>query len=183
MTTLESAATAIQHINIVRHLLPEEGNFPNNSRLPLIVYKGAVKTTDRKIIEDLLESNAWGNVWKDGIYDFHHYHSTAHEVLIAVNGVARVQFGGPSGVTLTVDPGDVVVIPAGVAHCLIEGDENFNVIGAYPQGQSYDLKKGAANEKADAEKNIKAVPLPESDPVYGVDGPLLKNWRAENLKD
>ena len=58
----------------------------------------------------------WSNAWRNGIYPFHHFHSIAHEVLGIATGEVRVMFGGSAGQELMVQAGDVVVIPAGVAH-------------------------------------------------------------------
>jgi len=179
MKTLENVTAAIQNLNIIRHVLTDDGQFPNNGRLPLLVYQNVLQATDRKTIQDLFESNSWTNAWEDGIYNFHHYHSTAHEVLAASKGTARIQFGGPSGVALSLNVGDVVVIPAGVAHCFLEGDTDFKVVGAYPDNQSYDLLKGEPQDRPKADQNIQSLSLPENDPIYGADGPLLKNWKTK----
>jgi uncharacterized protein YjlB len=176
MRSLEEATTAVQHINIIRHNLKDDGTFPNNTLLPLLIYKKAIVSPDADLIEELFESNRWVNAWRNGVYDYQHYHSTAHEVLGVVRGSARIQFGGASGVTIPLEAGDVVIIPAGVAHKSLESDDDFLVIGAYPEGQEYDIMKGDDGERPEADENIKKVELPESDPVYGVDGPLLKNW-------
>jgi uncharacterized protein YjlB len=172
---------AIQKLNIIRHILQDDGLFPNNALLPLLVYEKAVQipsSNPAKKIIDFLETNAWVNAWEDGVYDFHHYHSTAHEVLIIIKGSARIQFGGPSGVSQLLEKGDAVVIPAGVAHKAIDVYDNFTCIGAYPTGQDYDIKKGLKEEREEAIHNIKSLPLPTADPIYGVDGPLLNNWKT-----
>jgi uncharacterized protein YjlB len=176
MKSLEDATKALQQVNIVRHLIKDDGQFPNNALLPLLIYQKAISDTDHQLIEELFESNRWINSWRDGIYDYHHYHSTAHEVLGVIRGTARVQFGGPSGVTVPIESGDVVIIPAGVSHMCLECEDSFQVVGAYPEGQEYDIMKGNKDERPRADENIRKVPLPQSDPVYGSDGPLLKNW-------
>ena len=154
-----------------------DGAIPN-SRLPLLVYRNAVPP-DAAAIEALFAANRWPPAWRDGVHPFHHFHSTAHEVLVALNGSARVQFGGPNGITLNFEKGDVVIIPAGVAHCKIDGTNGFTCLGAYPEGQKYDMNYGRPGERPGVDKNIKAVPLPENDPLYGTDGPLVKNWLSE----
>ena len=182
MRSLAEATEAIQNINIGRHLLRDDGTFPNNGLLPLLIYKGAFNISGPKAgdtVEEIFESNGWTNTWQDGIYDYHHYHSTAHEVLGVVEGHALIQFGGPAGISVALEPGDVVIIPAGVAHKNISGDEDFLVVGAYPDGQDYDLNYGKRIERPNADVNIKKVPLPKTDPVYGMDGPVLKNWQGE----
>jgi uncharacterized protein YjlB len=170
----------IQNINIVRHILADDGTFPNNGLLPLLIYQKAVHLPEKhagKKIREFLETNGWVNAWENGVYDFHHYHSTAHEVLVTVKGSARIQFGGPSGVAFLLEQGDAVVIPAGVAHKAIDVYDDFSCIGAYPMGQEYDIMKGEEGEHERALENIKNVPLPLADPIYGTDGPLLNNWK------
>jgi uncharacterized protein YjlB len=177
MNSLEEAATALQLVNIVRHRIPSAGNFPNNNALSLLLFEAALSNRSADVVRELFESNRWVNSWVNGIYDYHHYHSTAHEVLAILDGYAQVMFGGPEGIGVHANQGDVIIIPAGVAHKCTNASDNFKVLGAYPEGQDYDILKGvSAEEKSSAEKNIKAVPLPVSDPVYGIDGPLKKEW-------
>jgi uncharacterized protein YjlB len=179
MKSLVEFVNPIQQVNIIRHLLPEEGNFPNNGHLALLVYRNVFRLEghdEARSIEELLESNGWSNAWRDGIYDYHHYHSITHEVLVVIQGSARIQFGGPSGISLMVNAGDVIIIPAGVAHKNLGGEENFKCVGAYPNGMDYDMNYGKPEERAKADQNIKNVPLPESDPIFGMSGPLIKEW-------
>lgn len=183
MKSLVEATGPVQQINIVRHLIAEDENFPNNGLLPLLVYRKAFRfpnDEDRgKTVSEVFESNGWVNSWQDGIFDFHHYHSTAHEVLGIVSGSGRVQFGGPNGLSLLLEEGDVVIIPAGVAHKNISEDSDIVCVGAYPEGQSYDLMRGKPEELDKAMTALKNLPLPEADPLYGVNGPLMKNWISE----
>jgi uncharacterized protein YjlB len=182
MKSLVDTIQPIQKINIVRPILAEDGAFPNNGLLPLMLYRQALSIDDDKgtdIVKEILETNSWTNSWVDGIYDYQHYHSTAHEVLVAIKGSAQVQFGGPNGITLTIEKGDVVIIPAGVAHKKIDDTDGFTCVGAYPEGQRNDMNYGKGGERPVTDQNIKKVPLPENDPIYGSDGPLIKNWFSE----
>lgn len=179
MKSLIELANPIQHVNIIRHHITDDGNFPNNGHLALLVYRNALrldKTIEGKEIETLFESNGWANAWQDGVYDYHHYHSITHEVMGVIDGTARIQFGGPSGISIMVERGDVIIIPAGIAHKNIGGDEIFKCVGAYPEGKDYDLNYGKPGERPKADENIKNVPLPEHDPVFGAAGPLIKEW-------
>jgi uncharacterized protein YjlB len=88
-----------------------------------VIYKSAVRLPEAldpaAVFEDLFESNGWGGSWRDGIYDYAHYHSRIHEVLGIARGSGRVQFGGPKGRTLVLKAGDVAILPAGMGHqCL-----------------------------------------------------------------
>jgi uncharacterized protein YjlB len=160
-------------------LLKDDGTFPNHGKLPLTVYQGILvlpQSNPAAVVETLFELNGWRGCWRNGIYGFHHYHSTAHEVLGVYGGSAQVQMGGDHGATLTVACGDVIIIPAGVAHKNLGADGDFRVVGAYPQGQGPDMCYGKAGERPRADKNISKVTLPKMDPAYGVDGPLNKHW-------
>lgn len=182
MNSLAEATQPLQRVNIVRHILTDDGKFPNNGLLPLLLYREAYQPPQHEatsFIKELLETNSWGSAWEDGIYDYDHYHSTAHEVIIVTKGSVRVQFGGPNGISLTLEKGDVVIIPAGVAHKKIDDADGFLCVGAYPNGQEYDMNYGDKAERPRADENIKNLPLPENDPLYGKDGPLIKNWFSE----
>ena len=155
----------------------DDGTFPN-SRLPLILYRMAVKLAgdDRAFFEQLFAANGWKGSWRNGIYPYHHYHSTAHEVLGVYRGSAKVQLGGEHGVVHEVHPGDVIIIPAGVAHKNLGSSGDFGVVGAYPEGQDWDMNYGKPSERPTSDRNIRRVALPKADPVYGVAGPLMEKW-------
>ncbi len=164
---------------VINQCLKDDGSFPNNERLPLLVYQGALAlphSNPAAMVEDLFESNGWNGTWRNGIYGFHHYHSTAHEVLGVFGGYAKVQLGGEKGITLTVRRGDVVIIPAGVAHKNLGAGGNFGVVGAYPSRQRPDMCYGKAGERPQADDRIAGVSLPRMDPIYGVSGPLKAHW-------
>lgn len=128
--------------------------------------------------EGRFQKHQWVDCWRNGIYDYHHFHSTSHEVLGIYRGSAKVQFGGPQGVILEVQAGDVVVIPAGVAHKNLGSSSDFGVVGAYPEGFEPDMNYGKSEEHPKVDQNISAVPVPLSDPVYGDHGPLFQHWAA-----
>jgi len=165
---------------VTSKILKGDKAFPNNEKLPLLIYQGAfelLQDDPASQIEAVFDSNVWGGIWRNGIYSYHHYHSNAHEVLACYSGSAYVQFGGPSGITVSFDPGDVVIIPAGVAHKNISASANFRTVGAYPHGQNnYDLRRGLPGERPKVDDHIARVPLPASDPVYGASGPMVLEW-------
>jgi uncharacterized protein YjlB len=181
MESVSKITGPIQHVNIVRHILADDGQFPNNALLPLLVYRKAIHlpSSERSnTVLQLFEDNGWTGGWENGVFDYHHYHSTAHEVLCVIQGTVRLQFGGPGGVSVFLEEGDVVIIPAGVAHKNISGHDDFKCVGAYPDGQRYDINYGRSGERPRADENIKLLPLPQSDPVFGMGGPLIKNWES-----
>ncbi|HKQ38927.1 MAG TPA: cupin domain-containing protein [Verrucomicrobiae bacterium] len=156
------------------------GNIPN-SQLPLLVYRRAARLQSNdpaSVFEKLFEANGWTDSWRNGIYDYHHYHSTAHEVLGVYQGHATVNFGGEGGPITKVWPGDVIIIPAGVSHKNLGASPDFGVVGAYPDGQKVDMHHGKPDERAKAEKNISELPMPEQDPVQGNNGPLFQYWEV-----
>lgn len=160
--------------------LKDDGIFPN-SGLPALIYRGAISmsgTDPAAIFERLFEANGWAGSWRNGIYSYHHYHSTAHEVLGIYRGSAKVQLGGEKGIIHEARAGDVIVIPAGVAHKNLGSSQDFGVVGAYPKGQDWDMNYGKAGERPRAEQNIARVKLPKMDPVFGERGPLIAKWRV-----
>jgi uncharacterized protein YjlB len=155
----------------------DDGTFPN-SRLPLLFYKAAIAPEEASPegFERLFADHGWPPQWRSGVYPFHHYHSTSHETLGIARGTARLMLGGPRGGEFDVAAGDVIVIPAGVAHRRLSASGDFLVVGAYPPGMDWDLLKGRAGERPEADRHIAAVPKPASDPVLGTGG-LPDLWR------
>ena len=161
---------------VERCTFDDAGGIPN-SRLPVIVYRHVDRARQAHACEELFAGNGWFGGWVDGIFSFHHFHSTAHEVLGIVAGSAEVVLGGPSGRRVEVVQGDVLVLPAGTGHCN-GGSSGLLVVGAYPDGMPWDLCRGDPAEREEVLANIAAVPLPAADPVHGRDGPLSEIWGA-----
>lgn len=164
------------------HKLRDDGTFPNNEKLPLIIYVQAIGLFDgnvASVMESVFRSNDWSNSWRNGIYDYHHYHSIAHEVIGIYQGKVKVELGGPEqGIEIDAKAGDIIIIPAGVVHKNLEASADFACVGAYPPGQYFDMNYGKPAERPQADENIRQVPLPNTDPVYGKDGSLLKLWKS-----
>jgi uncharacterized protein YjlB len=110
------------------------------------------------------------SAWRNGLYAHHHYHSTAHEMLGIAAGSVRIRLGGAGGKTAEMRAGDVVMIPAGVAHKSERASPDLVVVGAYPHGQRPDMCTPEGRDRQNAVARVAAVPLPECDPVYGVPG-------------
>lgn len=157
----------------------DDGLVPNN-RLPFLVYKAAVDVDNdhpEKTIEGLFGTNGWGAMWRNGVFDYLHYHSTVHEVLGVSRGNARVQFGGERGKALEIAAGDVAILPAGTGHQLISASDDFCVVGAYPPGPPMEITRPTPENHAKALKTIPQVTTPKTDPVMGEDGPLVRLWK------
>jgi uncharacterized protein YjlB len=156
----------------------DDGAVPNSS-LPVLVYRGAVEPdAGAAAYEELFAGNGWLGAWRNGIYPFHHFHSTSHEVLGIASGTANVVLGGPQGSSVQLRAGDIVVLPAGTGHCNAGSEPGLLVVGAYPDGMRWDLRRGDPAEYDEAVANIARVPLPDTDPVEGRDGPLAELWSA-----
>jgi uncharacterized protein YjlB len=160
----------------------DDGLVPNNP-LPFLVYKGAVDVGNghpEKTIEGLFGANGWGDMWRNGVYDFLHYHATVHEALGIARGRARVRFGGDHGREFEVEAGDVAILPAGTGHQCMSASADFSVVGAYPPGARMQVTRPTPENHAKALKTIPQVKLPKSDPVMGEDGPLVRLWRHKS---
>ena len=166
---------------VIAHLLAPDGAIPNHPRWPLLVYPGAVVLAGpdpAAIFEQLFERNRWPAAWRNGVHPFHHYHSTAHEVLGVYSGEATVRFGGDGGVEITARPGDVIVLPAGTGHRKLASHGPLGIVGAYPEGQHADTCTPLTARAGRSAEAVARVPLPACDPVFGARGPLLAHWRA-----
>jgi uncharacterized protein YjlB len=157
----------------------DDGLVPNNP-IPFLVYEGAVDVDNahpEKTIEGLFGANGWGDMWRNGVYDYLHYHATVHEALGVARGHARVRFGGDKGEVFEIKAGDVAILPAGTGHQCLSASRDFSVVGAYPPGPPMDLQRPTPDNHAMALKTIPQVPLPKSDPVMGAQGPLIRLWK------
>lgn len=168
-----------ENLDLITCRLQDDGIFPN-SKLPLVVYRMALVLDGEDPAatwEECFAHHEWRNSWRNGIYDYPHYHSTAHEVLGVSRGWASVRFGGIHGTILTLVAGDAVVIPAGVVHQSLSASGDFQVVGAYPRGMDWDLCRGLDGERPAADARIAQVKLPTQDPIHGQAGPLLRLWK------
>jgi uncharacterized protein YjlB len=157
----------------------DDGLVPNHPRWPLIIYRDVVALDGRNdpaaVFEDLFAANGWGDSWRNGVYDYVHYHAQIHEVLGVARGCGRVRFGGGTGRVFTLKAGDVAILPAGTGHQRLSASDDFLVVGAYPPIGAYD-ECTALEDRPRAMKTIPTIPAPGDDPVYGAQGALSRLW-------
>lgn len=164
--------------DVLTFTLEDDGTFPN-SPLPVILYPQAVTTGQddaARAFEERFRENNWVGTWRNGIFDYHHYHATAHEVLGCARGWVQVLLGGPQGREVRLQAGDVVLLPAGTAHRNLRHSNDYLIVGAYPPGQRPDMKYGEPEEYEAAKASIAQVPMPNQDPVLGSSGGALSEW-------
>lgn len=155
------------------------GWVPNNPHFPILIYKSVL--TDGMTFEKLFAANGWDGIWTNGVFDYQHYHSGAHEVLGIGKGSATLLIGGPDGAALEVEVGDCLVLPAGTGHQNLACSSDFQVVGAYPPGQQADiLTKAASTAQL---RRISSLPRPETDPVTGCANGLIERWPEQSLEN
>src|SRR5687767_8851415 len=105
-------------MKVLQFFVKDDGIYPN-SDLPILLYKEALKLPvflKANAVKKLFSDHGWSNNWRAGIFTYHHYHSNTHEVLGIISGSTTLQLGGDAGLKLKVEKGDVLILPAGVAH-------------------------------------------------------------------
>lgn len=160
--------------------------FPNNS-LPVLLYKRVLKLPAFRAaahVQSLFTGNGWTNNWRHGIYTYHHYHSNTHEAFACVKGSTMILLGGENGKHVKFEKGDVLIIPAGVAHKNLGKENDVCCVGGYPEGKDFDIYYGTEGERPGTDQNISNVPLPSTDPVYGVaENGLIHAWKLADPVD
>ena len=155
----------------------------SNPRLPVLLYRAALAKLGSADdlaaqFEAIFDKHRWPAQWRNGVYEFHHFHSNAHEVLGFAGGSARLRLGGPEGEDVAVAAGDAVLLPAGTGHFQVQADLGFLVVGAYPPGQEdFDICRAPANPKIASQ--MAHLDFPANDPIDGIDGPLSRFWRRQ----
>ena len=162
-------------------MFADDGSVPNNARLPFVLYRRAIdligSPDPEQVIENVFRRNGWGDMWRNGIFPYVHYHSMIHEGMGIARGRAKVRFGGNKGQEVELTQGDVVraagrhraSMPLGQPRP--DGDRHLSA------GPGSTTSAAAARANTPRRwKPSRRVPLPDSDPVFGKQGPLLRLW-------
>jgi len=160
--------------------IEENPPFPNHP-LPVLYYPNALnelleKSDSAEAVLAFFSDNGYSNGWVNGIYDYHHFHSNTHEVLGCIAGRSTVQLGGPDKDEYPFSKGDVILLPAGVAHKLTDSTDDFKIVGAYPNGMEPDMQRGEASNYDTVQKRAYDTLVPATDPVNKFKGPVQKYW-------
>lgn len=160
--------------------------FPN-SVLPVLLYKRILKIPclfAASHVEKIFRQNGWTNNWRSGIYTYDHYHSITHEAIAAVKGQTILLLGGENGKVIKFEKGDVIVIPAGVAHKNLGKEKDVLCVAGYPDGREFDMNYGESGERPAADERIASVPVPSTDPIYGEsENGLVHAWGEISAKE
>lgn len=169
---------AVAELAPITRMYRDNGGVPNHPTLPAVIVTGAVLPGQGSAaMMALLKGNGWGGNWQGPVFDYHHYHPNAHEVLIVASGTARLQLGGPEGDIFEVTEGDVIVLPAGTGHCSTHASGDFSVVGGYPRGQeNYEIARAGDYPLEDAFDRITRLPVPGLCPIFAGNGPLMTAW-------
>lgn len=172
--------TPLKDLKVLSHQIPAHKLTPNTSlqHKPLLIYKSCFppNTNASSIERHLKDVSVVTPQWRYTMYSTSHFHSTTHEVLCIASGRAKLCFGhedNPDRVEQVAEKGDVIVVPAGVAHRLLEDlDGGFDMVGSYPKGKEWDMCYGRQGEEKKVE-GIRGLGWFGRDPLYGDEGPVL----------
>lgn len=81
-----------------------------------------------------------------------------------------MQLGGDAGPTVSIGPGDLVLIPPGLAHKQLDATGGFALLGSYPKegfDGSIDTLTGPPTDAV--RENIARCYVPAKDPIFGLD--------------
>uniref|UniRef100_A0A7S1BIQ6 Cupin type-2 domain-containing protein n=1 Tax=Corethron hystrix TaxID=216773 RepID=A0A7S1BIQ6_9STRA len=154
-----------------RLFMKSDGTFPNNPNHPLLIFRGTSNFTGK---EDegrrALQKAGWTAPWKWIVFPYHHYHSSAWEILMCVRGSGLLQLGGEAGPEISVEVGDIILIPPGFVHKQLSSFGGFSILGSYPSVKGKNVKideiRGPATQTQ--LENILRCESPKNEPVTGI---------------
>ena len=179
--------TPLGKLSVKRYQILAHGLIPNTAiqNRPVYLYNSVfpMNSTAGDIESHLRSQGIVQPQWRYTMYNETHFHSNTHEVLCVSTGAARLCFGGednPGKVERGVKKGDVIILPAGVGHRLLEdltGD--FDMVGSYPVGgPRWDMCYGREGEEEKI-KGIERLKWFDRDPIYGDKGPVVESYQNE----
>ncbi len=147
----------------------DDGYIPNNPnfRFSILEKLCASVANITALLEKLFNLHGWGGAWRNGIYDFVHYHPMIHEVYRSSSRFRHASAWRKQGTDVKVSAGDVIVVPAGVGHECLKASKKFLVVGAYPPTGTYSECRGSFQERDQAIKRIRCVGVSDILPLYG----------------
>lgn len=165
--------------------LPLDDFMPNNPVLPVLVYRGVCPHTKHRstFFEMIFARNDWAGVWRDGIFDYHHFHSNAHEVLGIAQGHVTLRLGGETGILLHMVAGDCIILPAGTGHKCVDSTADLLVVGAYPMGQENPDICRSWQDQLGIREDIRNVPVPEDNPLKGAIFEAQELWENRSMPE
>ncbi|MCJ1365416.1 hypothetical protein MMC16_004537 [Acarospora aff. strigata] len=175
-----NSLTPLKDLRVSSHQIPAFDLIPNTSiqQKPLLIYHTAFLASAANASAIEAHLNSVGVVtpqWRYTMYSTTHFHSSSHEVLCVAAGKAKLCFGAednPKRVEPVVEKGDVIIVPAGVGHRLLQDQEGgFSMVGSYPRGKNWDMCYGKKGEEEKV-KSIEDLGWFERDPIYGDRGPV-----------
>ena len=175
----KAVLTPLKSLRVSRYQIPAFNGIPNTSiqGRPLLIYHSAFQSPNASQIEShLTTTGVVSPQWRYTMYSTTHFHSTTHEVLCISSGSAKICLGGEENagrIEPFVEQGDVIVIPAGVGHRLLEDKGSFEMVGSYPVGKSWDMCYGKIGEEQKV-RGIENLGWFDRDPIYGDTGPVLE---------
>ena len=116
--------------------LSRNGWVPNNEILPVLLYRSAIepgKDHRGSKFSERFRANSWPAQWRHSVYDFHHYHSTTHEVMGFAIGQARLVTAELPGLPVWAIDADALIVRPGPR--VVDGVEALAAIlhpGAVP---------------------------------------------------
>ncbi|WP_129140811.1 cupin domain-containing protein [Modicisalibacter coralii] len=161
----------------------DDGKIPN-SRLATLAFRARFGAQPQELNRERLAAAfgerftayGWRPSWRGGVFDYHHYHSTAHEAFGVLSGWGRLRLGGEAGRDVELYRGDVLVLPAGTGHCHLASSEDFLLLAAYPEDQpTLDLIGADPARHDEALARIAEVSQPAHDPLGGE----MARWWSE----
>lgn len=71
----------------------------------------------------------------------------------------------------------MALLPAGTAHKKLESTNDFQIVGAYPNGADFDMEKGDEDKYEELKTLSQQVSIPAFDPIDGKQGAVQKYWQ------